>query len=156
VAPLRRRCRPLTECANAEASASARVAITGASGGEGTALVWLAALRGATVAPSRARRGGTPWRRPQVFADLLALVNAGRVRPPVAATFPLDVIAGSSSGDVRPQGTRRGDRDHHRLIDNEAELVQTLGARTPPAQVGWQRTALGGRRQEPDARDPPE
>ena len=29
---------------------------------------------------------------PQVFADLVALVNAGLVRPPVEATFPLDEI----------------------------------------------------------------
>jgi NADPH:quinone reductase-like Zn-dependent oxidoreductase len=29
---------------------------------------------------------------PQVFADLVGLVNAGLVRPPVAATFPLDEI----------------------------------------------------------------
>ncbi len=29
---------------------------------------------------------------PEVFADLVALVNAGKIRPPVAATFPLEDI----------------------------------------------------------------
>ncbi len=158
-----------------ELRAGQRIAITGASGGVGTALVSLAALRGATVvavagaakrdavaalgAHAVVTRGtdGTPQRcrdaaggrldvvgdivggadfggwldvlrrggryvtsgaiagpiveldlrtlylndleligatvfEPQVFADLVGLVNAGLVRPPVAATFPLDEI----------------------------------------------------------------
>jgi NADPH:quinone reductase-like Zn-dependent oxidoreductase len=156
-------------------TAGQRIAVTGASGGVGTALVSLAALRGATVvgiagaskcdavaalgahavvardaddAPSLARDaaggsldvvadvvGGPSFGRwldmlrrggryvtsgaiagpiveldlrtmylndleligatvfePRVFAELVALVNAGRIRPPVAATFPLDDI----------------------------------------------------------------
>jgi NADPH:quinone reductase-like Zn-dependent oxidoreductase len=34
---------------------------------------------------------------PQVFADLVALVNAGRVHPPIAATFPLDEIGAAQA-----------------------------------------------------------
>jgi NADPH:quinone reductase-like Zn-dependent oxidoreductase len=158
-----------------ELRAGQRIAITGASGGVGSALVSLAALRGATVVavagaakrdavaalgadavvargthdtPQRCRdaaggpldvvadvvggadfggwldvlrRGGryvtsgaiagpiveldlrtlylndleligATVFEPQVFADLVGLVNAGLVRPPVAATFPLDEI----------------------------------------------------------------
>ena len=158
-----------------ELRAGQRIAITGASGGVGTALVSLAALRGATVVAVAGAAKREPWRRsgptpswheapttprsgaamppaahstwwptssaaptsaigstrcggadatsrrgrsrgrsssfdlrtlylndleligatvfePQVFGDLVGLVNAGRVRPPVAATFPLDEI----------------------------------------------------------------